>query len=169
LIRKLIIDALLILSIVGLLYTRYVDISLYGARPDLLLIFVTFIGLFEGKYHSIIFGFFGGLTIDIMSGSNLLGVNALMYTLIGYIAILPHKLFHIESVILSPIVIFIFYLIKAFIYMILAYIFFTTNSLAVYFNTIFMGEFIYTILISIPVFFIFKNIYSFMEKLKRYV
>jgi len=110
-----------------------------------------------------------GLDAISTSGSNLLGVNALMYTLIGYIAILPHKLFHIESVILSPIVIFIFYLIKAFIYMILAYIFFTTNSLAVYFNTIFMGEFIYTILISIPVFFIFKNIYSFMEKLKRYV
>ncbi len=168
-IKKLIIDALLILSIVGLLYTRYVDISLYNARPDLLLIFVTFIGLFEGKYHSIIFGFFGGLTIDIMSGSNLLGVNALMYTLIGYLAIIPHKLFHIESFILSPIVMFIFYLLKTFIFMVLGYIFLTPNSLSVYLNTIVMGEFIYTILISIPLFFIFKNIYSFMEKLKRYV
>lgn len=168
-IRKIFVDLLLIVSIVALLYTRYIDISIYNARPDLILIFVVFIGLFEGKYHPIIFGFFSGLSIDFISGTVPLGFNALIYTIIGYLTILPHKFFKIEAAVISPFVIFLFYTVKTVMYMTLGYIFLNENIISAFISNILLGEFVYTLLISIPIFYVLKKIYSFMDKIKRYV
>ena len=85
-IKKFFVDLFLILAVVMLLYVRYINITLYGVRPDILLVFITLIALFEGdSLHSIFLGFFGGLVMDFMSGSTPLGFNAGIYLLIGYV------------------------------------------------------------------------------------
>ena len=85
-----------------LLYVRHINITVYGVRPDILLVFVTLVALFEGEgLHSIFLGFFGGLAMDFMSGSTPLGFNAGIYLLIGYAATAPHRLFNAESILAS--------------------------------------------------------------------
>lgn len=167
--KRIIADIFLLLSIIGLLYTKYIDISIYNGKPDLLLIFTVLLGLFEGGYHSIIFGFAGGLVLDFVGGTTPLGFNAFIYTIIGYISIIPHKFFQIESPAVAPLIMVVFFIIKTFVFMITGYIFLSHDEIVGYMNSVLLSEGIYTVVVSIFVFIVFKSIFKFMEKLRKHV
>lgn len=80
---RFILDIILIL--VGFLFQQiaFEALSLGGIVPNILLIIVAVHGFISGQKSGVITGFFAGLLIDIFYGQYL-GINALIYLLIGY-------------------------------------------------------------------------------------
>jgi rod shape-determining protein MreD len=60
-------------------------ISIYGVTPDLLILLVIWVTLFEGKLYGLIFAFSVGILFDFLS-MNVVGVNALTKTMVAYLA-----------------------------------------------------------------------------------
>lgn len=63
--------------------TLFAQFTIGGIRPNLLVIAVAFLGLWDGKRTGIYAGFFSGLLIDISFGY-FYGLNALIYMYIGF-------------------------------------------------------------------------------------
>ena len=72
----------LLLVIVQVLASHYLSIG--GAMPDLVLIFLAYIIITRGQFVAQITGFFLGLALDILS-SGTLGAHALSLTLAGFL------------------------------------------------------------------------------------
>lgn len=168
-IKRVVVDLFLICSIIFLLHTKYVNITFRNAAPDLLLIFIVLIGLFEGEgIHSILLGFFGGLAIDFMGGSSPLGFYALIYLVVGYLTVIPHKFFNVESLFVALLSLLVFFVIRIILYSITGCIFFSTEEVRGYFSQTLLIEFLYTAAVSIVMFFLFKKIYLFIDKMRKH-
>lgn len=168
-IKKFFVDLFLILFMVILLYVRHINITVYGVRPDILLVFVTLVALFEGEgLHSIFLGFFGGLAMDFMSGSTPLGFNAGIYLLIGYAATAPHRLFNAESILASILSITGFFGIYIILYLGFGYLFLSPEEMQGYFNISLVYKYVYTLAVSLILFPIFRSIYQFINSVKKH-
>jgi rod shape-determining protein MreD len=82
---KLIYYALATLLICVLQLSFSYLISIYGVTPDLLILLVIWVTLFEGKLYGLIFAFSVGILFDFLS-MNVVGVNALTKTMVAYLA-----------------------------------------------------------------------------------
>ncbi|PJA26986.1 MAG: rod shape-determining protein MreD [candidate division Zixibacteria bacterium CG_4_9_14_3_um_filter_46_8] len=58
-------------------------VSIYGVKPDIGMIIVIYMALFNRNPVALIFGFFWGVVVDSMVPGNL-GWSALLYLLVGY-------------------------------------------------------------------------------------
>ena len=65
------------------------DLAYSGALPNLLLILTVSYGYLRGERSAMIVGFFSGLLLDIF-GMNVLGLYALIFVYLGYLAGLCH-------------------------------------------------------------------------------
>ncbi len=75
-----------LLAAIGLLQSTVltrVDVS--SLHPDITLLAVIAWSLLRGSHEGVVWGFIGGLTLDLLSGTPL-GLNALLMTLAGYFA-----------------------------------------------------------------------------------
>ena len=70
--------------------TVFVRLSILGVNPDTAIIFIVSYGLLRGDVEGAIFGFFAGLTHDIL-GAHFIGLYAMLGMLTGYIAGKPFK------------------------------------------------------------------------------
>ncbi len=83
------------------------SITIMGLKPDLIMVVVVVFSLLKGEKEGTISGFASGLLQDIFS-TGLLGINALVKTVIGFICgILKEKIFHEHILFLIPIITFI--------------------------------------------------------------
>ena len=83
------------------------SITILGLKPDLIMVVVVVFSLLKGEKEGTISGFASGLLQDIFS-TGLLGINALVKTVIGFICgILKEKIFHEHILFLIPIITFI--------------------------------------------------------------
>lgn len=80
-------------------------INIYGVFPNCILIAVVYLGLSKGKLSGEIMGFFLGLTWDAFS-TDVFGVRAVMFTMIGYFAGMMNKNFDKDQVFTQIIVVF---------------------------------------------------------------
>lgn len=76
---------LIVLILIQRTFIFYISLSDYNIAPDLVLIALAYIGAKEGKIHGMLYGFFAGLLIDMLSGS-FFGLSALSYTLAAFTA-----------------------------------------------------------------------------------
>ena len=164
--KKIIINALIILFLVTLIFSNYIRIiEVNGVIPDFILILTVLNGFFNDPIFAMIFGFFSGLAIDI-SYYPLLGFYALIYTIIGYSTSVS-KVIYINNSMISSILILLYFLLKSLLYLVLGFFFLESEYIAAYFRpSKFFIELIYTITISIPLFLIYRNIYSKSRKNK---
>lgn len=81
-------------------------IAIFGVKPDLLLIIVVYLGFKRGSLTGEISGFFGGFLEDLFTG-NLIGINALAKTIIGYIVGLARGKLAFENTITQVVITFI--------------------------------------------------------------
>jgi len=65
-------------------------ITIFNVMPDIFLIFVAWIAIKEGRLFGIFAGFIIGLYLDFVSG-DVMGINALSKTVVGFIAANFHK------------------------------------------------------------------------------
>ena len=61
----------------------FASLAVIGGTPDLLLIVVISLGLLRGSVPGAVFGFFGGLVVDLLTLETL-GVTSLVLTLAGF-------------------------------------------------------------------------------------
>lgn len=76
---------LLILIFLQKTFIYFITLSDFNIAPDLVIIAIAYIGAKEGKIHGMLYGFFAGLLVDILSGS-FFGLSALSYSLAAFIA-----------------------------------------------------------------------------------
>lgn len=165
-IKKIILNFFLIaLIITAIRFSGYIEIN--GVMPDLILILVLFNGIFNDPMYAMIFGFFAGLSMDVSEFYPLLGFNAFLYTFVGYITSIT-KIFSIDNAMISTVFLFIFILIKALIFTVIGFFCMDSGYILNYFSKIFLIEIPYTVIISIPIFLIFKRLDRKNKKAKVY-
>ena len=85
---------------IGLILTHLVNVSNFlnigiWLKPDIIIIFIIFFSLKKGPLYGVWIGFFGGLLADISLGGELnelneisykIGLNALVFSILGYVA-----------------------------------------------------------------------------------
>lgn len=163
-IKKIIINTILIIIITVLIYSKYINIiGINGVIPDIFFLLVFFNGIFINPTFGMIFGFFAGLSKDIFS-LNLIGFYALIYLITGYLTLIPKKIIEFDNSIVSSITIIIFFIIKTLLYLIAGSIFIDIKEIITYFKDIFIIELLYTLVISIPIFFIYKKLFKSKRK-----
>lgn len=130
-------------------------LTLFGARPDFILILTVFAGLNQGILYGASLGFAGGLAKEIFSNA-LLGPVAFSLTLTGFLAGLFSQRVFYQNVFIQVIIIFMATLFKMTL---------TTGLLifihhSFYPSKIFISQAFYNALITPPIFFLLSKIFS---------
>lgn len=76
--------AALVIVAVALQSTVLARLTLLGVIPQLVLVVVVCLAYLEGERVGVVTGFFGGLLQDLLLPQSIVGLTALVYTLIGY-------------------------------------------------------------------------------------
>jgi rod shape-determining protein MreD len=63
----------------------FAGLTVFGWRPDLVVVTVVAFALAEGPDTGLRYGFVAGLAVDLLAGAGLVGVSALVYLLVGYL------------------------------------------------------------------------------------
>ncbi len=74
----------LVIVAIALQSTLLARITLLGVIPQLVLVVVVSLAYLDGERVGVVVGFFGGLLQDLLLPQSVVGLTALIYTLIGY-------------------------------------------------------------------------------------
>lgn len=77
--------------------TVFQNIALAGMVPNLILITVVSFGYMRGKLEGMYVGFIGGILIDLLY-CDLIGMNAILYVSLGYIAGFCNEIYYRDEV-----------------------------------------------------------------------
>ena len=163
--RKIVLFVLICICFV-LQTSVFPAISFAGIVPNLLIILVSAFGFMRGKKEGLFIGFFSGLVVDIFCGSYI-GVYALLYMCVGYLNGYFRKRFYPEDIKLPLLLIAISDL--ALNIGVYGMIFFIRGRFQFfsYLKTVILPELIYTMVITIFMYFIFMKINQLLEKYER--
>ena len=81
--RPLAITAILIVSL-AIQSTLLTRVTILGVIPQLLFVVIVSLAYLEGEVMGVVAGFLGGLFQDLLLPESIMGLTALVYTLIGY-------------------------------------------------------------------------------------
>ena len=128
-----------------------------------LLILVVSHGYMSGRIPGLAIGFFSGLLVDLVYG-DLIGLNALLYMVIGYFIGYTNKIYANDDYTLPIIFVAISDLIYNFFYYIFEFLLRGRLNLLYYLRRIVLSEIIYTVVASI---FVYKLLHLIDNLLKR--
>ena len=154
----------LIITICFLLQTTvFQALTFANIAPNLLIIVVSAFGLMRGKKEGLWIGFFCGLLVDIFFGFYL-GVYALLYMYIGYINGMFQKRFYPDDIKLPMILIGSSDIICNLVIYVVLFLFRSRFKFWYYFSAIMIPEFVYTMVITIFLYFILLKINQHLEE-----
>ena len=163
--RKLVL--FLIISVCFLLQTTvFQTLSFAGVSPNLLIIVVSSFGFMRGRKEGMFIGFFCGLLIDIFFGFYL-GVYALMYMYVGYINGLFRKRFYPDDIKLPMLLIGASDIICNFMVYFILFLFRSRFQFLYYLRAIILPEFVYTMLLTIFLYFLLLKINQKLEAYEK--
>ena len=143
--------------------TLFQSLSFASISPNLLIVVTSSFGFMRGRREGMWIGFFSGLILDIFFGS-VIGFYALIYAYIGYVNGLFRKRFFPDDIKLPLILIAA----SDLSYNILVYLFlfFLRGRFRIgyYFLNIMLPELVYTILVTIILYFIILKINNKLEE-----
>lgn len=142
--------------------TVFKSLSFGNISPNLLIIVVSSFGFMRGRKEGMFVGFFCGMLIDIFFGFYL-GIYALIYMYIGYLNGLFRKRFYPDDIRLPMILIGTSDIIANFVLYFFMFLFRGRLSLWYYIRSIILPEFVYTMIITIFLYFILLKINSALE------
>lgn len=135
----------------------FVNFTIAGVKPNIIIILVLFIGLFIGRSRGIIYGIIYGIFIDLWIGKSI-GITSICLAIVGIIGGAFDKNFSKDS----RIVILLIGAFCTIVYEILVYIFqilfFQVNAEIIPFLKILAIETIYNVLIITIIYPIMKNV-----------
>ena len=144
-------------------FSRY---RLAGVTPNILICVVSTYGFMKGRRQGIIIGFCTGLLLDIFSGS-LFGAYALIYMYIGVLNGLFKKQFFGDDLRLPLILIGASDLIYGLASYVVFFVIRSQYSFSFYFMNIILPEVVYTLLVSIFVYYAILYLNNWIEKLEK--
>lgn len=149
--KRIIISCLTVFLLFLLQSSIFHYFSFGNTVPNLLLIAVVSYGLMRGEYSGIIAGFFCGLLMDIFF-MNYLGFHSFIYMYIGYFNGKINK-YYIKEDFKIPVISMLVsdILVNLSVY-IFRFVFRGKFSFANYFTNVFIGDLVYTLLISIVIY-----------------
>lgn len=135
----------------------FVNFTIAGVKPNIIIILVLFIGLFIGRSRGIIYGIIYGIFIDLWIGKSI-GITSICLAIVGIIGGAFDKNFSKDS----RIVILLIGAFCTIVYEVLVYIFqilfFQVNAEIIPFLKILAIETIYNVLIITIIYPIMKNV-----------
>jgi rod shape-determining protein MreD len=162
-IKRVIINTLIISFAVLLQSTVIQHVAVYGVIPDIVLIIVLFFSLKEGSKVGELTGFFGGILIDFLSLSPL-GFHGFIYCVIGFLTGLTNKNISTDSILTQFLFIFSSLLLKGLLATITIVLFSIETTSLSFLSRNFFLELAYTVLVT-PLFFLFANkLYSLSHR-----
>ena len=133
------------------------NLNFLPASPDFLLIIILYISLNNGILLGETTGFCSGLMLDFLTGSPV-GFNALLRTILGFIAGFFHNVLNDSSFFLQILYGFVATLVKAFFIFLLS-VFFKGVQSYPFFSFVFLTEIILNSIFT-PLMFMFLNLFS---------
>jgi rod shape-determining protein MreD len=131
-----------------------------GIRPDVLLIYVMFIGINYNIYKGSIFCFFLGYSFEIFSGVNS-GLISLIYLSVFIVIKLLQKFLNFDTIFELLLLFLICFFVKFIIVFFSFYIFYEYSFVILI--KLFLKEIIYTLSLYPLVFFLIKKIYYYQN------
>lgn len=161
------ITVFIIIAICYLLQTTLFEaLSFASISPNLLIIVVSAFGFMRGKKEGLFIGFFAGLLLDIFNGS-ILGIYALLYMYIGYLNGFFRKLFYPEDIKLPMLLIAGSDLCSSFFIYFFMFLFRNRYDLKYYFLHLMIPELVYTMVVTIFLYFIVLKINQRLELIEK--
>lgn len=146
--------------------TLFQSLSFASISPNLLIVVTSSFGFMRGRKEGMWIGFFSGLVLDIFFGS-VIGFYALIYSYIGYVNGFFRKRFFPDDIKLPLILIAA----SDFSYNILVYLFLFFLRSRFRFNyyllNIMLPELVYTILVTIVLYFVILKINNKLEETEK--
>ncbi len=146
--------------------TVFQALSIASISPNLLIVVTSAFGFMRGRKEGMWIGFFSGLLLDIFFGS-VIGFYALVYACIGYVNGFFRKRFFPDDIKLPLILIAT----SDFVYSLLVYffLFFLRGrfQFSYYMLRIILPELVYTILVTIVLYFIILKINQRLELIEK--
>lgn len=139
-------------------------VQLANIMPNLLLILVVSTAYMRGRLSGLMMGFFSGLLVDIMFGTYVIGVYALLYLVIGYLAGYTYRVYSNDDYTLPIIIIAVCDLFYGFFYYIFEFLLRGRLNFLYYFRRFIFPEMIYTVAVSI---FLYKLLHMIHNRLNR--
>lgn len=164
--KKILIIALVIYVSFLLQTSIFSKYRLAGVTPNILICVVSTYGFMNGRRQGILVGFFTGILLDMFSGS-IFGIYAMMYMYIGFLNGLFKKQFFGDDLRLPMFLIgmsdllygigsyFVFIVIRA------------KYNFYFYFMNLILPEVVYTLLVSIFVYYAILFLNNWLEKIEK--
>ncbi len=132
-------------------------LTIFSSKPDMLLIFVAFLGFRYGFFEGIIYGFLIGFAQDVVSGG-ILGINSLVFLNIGLaMGYLSNKIYS-KSLSTGIVLISIALVVKTIFFLFASMIYSDLDSVFYVFRTELLVGLPLNILIASPMFILFEKI-----------
>lgn len=129
------IGVILLFTTIILQSTILTNISIYGIKPDYVLIMIILLSNYSGKIKGQLLGFSSGLVEDFLSLSPL-GFNALINTIIGYFAGATSGKIFLDPIVVPVIFVFIGTLLKSLLSFIVLSIFIAEKADSIFTNAL---------------------------------
>lgn len=139
-------------------------VKLAGIMPNLLLILVVSTAYMRGRASGMLVGLFSGLLVDLMYGTRVVGLYALLYLIIGYFMGYTNKIYSRDDYTLPIVFIGISDLFYGFFYYVFEFLLRGRLNFLYYLRRFILPEIIYTIAVSI---FLYKLIHMINHRLDR--
>ncbi len=147
--KRLIVYTLEIIILFVIQSSSYHYFKMADIMPNLLLILVVSTAYMRGRFSGMMLGFFSGFLVDLMFGSYIIGLYALLYLLLGYLMGFTNKVYSEDDYTLPIIFIGISDLVYSFFYYIFEFLLRGRLHFLFYLRRIIIPEIIYTIAVSI--------------------
>ncbi|SEK62743.1 rod shape-determining protein MreD [Pseudobutyrivibrio ruminis] len=164
--KKILIIALVIYVCFLLQTSVFSRYRLAGVTPNVLICVVSTYGFMKGRKYGILIGFFVGILLDIFSGG-LFGMYALIYMYIGLLNGLFKKQFFGDDLRLPMILIGTSDLIYGVATYLALFAIRSQYDFSYYLLNIILPEVVYTLLVSIFVYYAILHINNWVEKLEK--
>jgi rod shape-determining protein MreD len=164
--RRKIVLFLIIVICYLLQSTVFQALSFAGIVPNLLIIVISSFGFMRGRKEGMVVGFFCGLLVDIFCGFYL-GVYALIYMYIGFVNGIFQKHFYPDDIKLPMLMIGASDLVSNLVVYFFMFLFRSRFQFGYYLKSVIIPEFVYTMVITIFLYFILLKINQGLEAYEK--
>lgn len=162
-IKRSVCTLLLIIICYILQTTLFWHFRLAGVVPNLLIALSVSCSYLNGQKHGVICAMISGLISDMIFGS-VIGLHALIYVIIGYLAGFGHNIYLKNNFSVPLILIGIGDFIYGVLYYVFEFLLRGRLDFSFYLNNVILPETLYTMLVSIVFYKVFTMMYRFVAK-----
>lgn len=161
--KRFIITFVTILVCFLLQTTFFQSVALAGQVPNLILIVVVAAGYMRGRMEGLYVGFASGLLIDFIY-SDLIGMNAMLYVMVGYIAGICNEIYYRDELSVPLLVIALSDFLFNFVFYVLNFLLRGRTDVVHYIWRNIVPEMVYTVLIAVALYQLLHTIYYRLDK-----